>query len=70
MEKVRAWELELENGWAEEGEGVGEKKVNPYPFIKAVKVRRLPTHLQILLFPKRRADDTVGLPMPVLMRIP
>ena len=25
VEKVRAWALELENRWAEEGEGVGEK---------------------------------------------
>ena len=24
-EKMRAWALELENGWVEEGEGVGEK---------------------------------------------
>ena len=24
-EKARAWALEFENGWAEEGEGVGEK---------------------------------------------
>ena len=24
-DKARAWELELENGWAEEGEGLGEK---------------------------------------------
>ena len=37
-----------------------------YPFIKAVKFMRLPGRLKILLFPKRRADGTVGLPMPVL----
>ena len=67
-EKVRAWALELENGWAEEGEGVGEKGY-PYPFIKAVKFMSLPTRLKIRLFPKGRADETVGLPMPVLMRI-
>ena len=24
-EKARAWALELENGWAEEGEGMGER---------------------------------------------
>ena len=26
VERARAWALELENGWAEEGEGVGEKR--------------------------------------------
>ena len=55
-------EQRKENAWANEG--------NPYPFIKAVKVMRLLARLKIRLFPKNRADDTVGLPMPVLMRIP
>ena len=69
-EKARAWALELENGWAEEGEGVGEKGVNPYPFINAVKIVHLPTRLKTRLFPKGSAYGMVGLPMPVLMRIP
>ena len=25
VEKARSWALELKNGWAEEGEGVGER---------------------------------------------
>ena len=25
VEKARAWAVELENGWAEEGEGMGEQ---------------------------------------------
>ncbi len=69
-ERARAWALELKNEWAEEGEGVGVTSMNPYPFIKVIKVMCLPARLKIRLFPKRRADDTVGLPMPVLMRIP
>ena len=48
----------------------GCEKVNPYPLIKAVKVMRLPARLKTRLFPKRHANDTVVLPMPVLMRIP
>ena len=40
-EKVKAWALELENGRAEEEEGMGEKG-NPYHFIKAA-VMCLPT---------------------------
>ena len=51
-----------------EEEGVGER-VDPYPLIKAANIKRLPTRLKTRLFPKGRADGTVGLPMPVLMRI-
>ena len=62
---MRTWALELENGWAER-EKAWVKGVNPYPFIKAVNIKRLPTRL----FPKGRTNGTVGLPTPVLMRIP
>ena len=55
-------EQRKEKAWVKEG--------NPYPLIKAVKVMRLPARLKIRLFPKRHADGTVGLPMPILMRIP
>ena len=46
------------------------KEGNPYPFIKAVKIMHLLVRPKTHLFPKRHADGTVGLPMPVLMRIP
>ena len=62
---MEAWALELENGWAERRKA-WVKEVNPYAFIKAVNIKRLPTRL----FPKGRIDSTVGLPTPVLMRIP
>ena len=52
-----------------EKEGVGER-VNPYLFIRAVNIKRLPTRLKTRLFPKGRADGAVGLPTPVLARIP
>ena len=45
-------------------------RMNPYPLIKAIIVMRLLASLEIRLFPKRRADGIVGLPMPILMRIP
>ena len=42
-----------------------------YPFIEATKVVRLPTSpLRIAYFPSATIDGTVGLPIPVLMRIP
>ena len=66
---MRTWALELENGEAEK-EKVWVKGVNPYLFIKAVNIMRLPTRLKTRLFPKGRADGAVGLPTPVLMRIP
>ena len=38
---------------------------------KGSKIMRLPTRpKKTSLFPKRRADGTVGLPIPALMRIP
>ena len=52
-----------------EKEGVGEK-VNPYLFIKAANVKRLPICLKTRLFSKGHVGGMVGLPMPVLMRIP
>ena len=55
-------EAEREKAWV--------KKVNPYLFIEAMNIKRLPTSLKTCLFPKGRANGTVGLPMPVLMRIP
>src|SRR3990170_5979445 len=48
-----------------EEEGVG-KRMDPYPLIKTVNVKRLPTHLKNRLFPKGHAGGTVGLPTPVL----
>ena len=69
VERMGAWAPALENGWAE-GRKAWVKEVNPYPFIKAVNIKRLPTRLKTRLFPKGRAADTVGLPTPVLMRIP
>ena len=68
-EKMGAWALELESVWAERREA-RVKEVNPYLFIKAVNIKRLPTRLKTRLFPKARADGAVGLPTPVLMRIP
>ena len=72
MEKANAWALELERTRMDEQrkKKAWVKKGNPYPFIKAVKVMCLPTHLKICLLPKHRAGYTVGLPIPVLMRIP
>ena len=55
-------EAEREKAWV--------KGMNPYLFIKAANIKRLPTRLKTRLFPKSRADGTLGLPMPVLMRIP
>ena len=66
---MEAWALELENGWAEKKEGVGER-MDLYPLIKAANIKRLPTSLKTRLFPKGRASGTVALPTPVLMRIP
>ena len=66
---MEAWALELENGWAEKKEGVGER-MDLYPLIKAANVKLLPTRLKTRLFPKGRIDGAVGLPTPVLMRIP
>ena len=44
---------------------------NPYPFIEATKMVRLPTFLlKIAYFPSVTIDGAVGLPVPVLMGIP
>ena len=63
MEKEKAWVLELERARMDEQrkKKAWVKKGNPYLFIKAVETMRLP---------KRRVDGAVGLPTPVLMRIP
>ena len=59
-----------ENGWA------GKKKAwvkrrSPCPFIRAEETVRLLTCLVNLLVPPGAViDGAVGLPMPVLMRIP
>ena len=55
---MRAWALELENGWAERRKA-WVKEVNPYHFIKVVNIKRLPTLLKTHLFPKGRAGDAV-----------
>ena len=47
------------------------KMGNSYPFIEAMKAVHLPTcPLRIAYFPSARIDGVVGLPIPVLMRIP
>ena len=48
------------------------EKVDSYLLIKAVNIERPPppTSIKTLLFPRGRANDTVGLPKSVLMRIP
>ena len=69
VERMEAWALELENGWAERRKA-WVKEVNPYPFIKAVNIKHLPTRLKTCLFLKGRVDGVVGLPTPLLMRIP
>ena len=66
---MRTWALELENGWAER-EKAWVKGGSPYLLIKAANIKLLPTCLKTRLFPKGRADGMVGLPTPVLMRIP
>ena len=47
------------------------KMGNSYPFIEATEAVRLPTSpLRIAYFPSVTIDGTVGLPIPILMRIP
>ena len=36
------------------------ERVDPYPFIKAANIKRLPTRLKTRLFHKGRADGMVG----------
>ena len=51
MEKIRTSALELKSGRAEEEEKAWVKKGNPYPLIKAVNIKRLPTRLKTRLSP-------------------
>ena len=56
-------------------EGLRKKKawgerMGPYPLIKAVNIKRPLASLKTRLFPRGHANDTVGIPKPVLMRIP
>ena len=69
---MRAWALELEFAEMDKPrrKKARVKGLDLYPLIKAVNIKRLPTHLKTRLFPKGRADGAVGLPTPVLMRIP
>ena len=60
-ERMRTWALELENGKAVR-EKAWVKEGNPYLLIKAVNIKRLPTHLKTLLFP--RAVQTAQLDYP------
>ena len=71
-EETWAWALELE------GARVGKRRKKAwvkmgksYPFIEATKAVHLPTcPLGIACFPSATIDGVVGLPIPVLMRIP
>ena len=67
--RMKTWALEHENGRAKR-EKAWVKKRNPYLLIKAVNIKRLPTRLKTRLFPNATIDGAVGLPIPVLMRIP
>ena len=62
MELERKDKQRKQKAWVKEG--------NPYPFIKAIEIMRLPACPKTRLFPKRHVDGTVNLPMPALMRIP
>ena len=66
---IKTWVQELEVGRVEAEAGVEEKDVS-MPLIKAVNIKRLLMGLKTCLFPRNHADGTVGLPTPVLMRIP
>ena len=46
------------------------KKTDPYPLIKVVNIKCPLISLKLRLFPRGRANGMVGLPKPVLMRIP
>ena len=46
------------------------KKLGPYPLIRTVNIKHPFTSLKTRLFPRDRANGTVGIPKPVLMRIP
>ena len=69
MKEIETWARELKAGKAEEEIGVGEK-TGLYPFIKARNIERLLMGLKARIFPRDRANDTIGLLKPVLIRIP
>ena len=73
MQKVRTWVLELKGVRTDEQrrKKVWVKTRDPYPFIKTVK-KCAPPHLPVKIthFSSATIDGTVGLPIPVLMRIP
>ena len=46
------------------------KKMDPYLLIKAMDIKRPLINLKSRLFPRGRVNGTVGLPKPVLIRIP
>ena len=72
-EKVRTRALELERARMDERrrKEAWEKEENPYLFIKGGR-NCVPPHLpfKIAYFPSATIDGAVGLPIPVLMRIP
>ena len=72
IEKVRTGVLELERARMDERrrKKAWVKEEDPYLFIKAVNIKRPLTSLKTRLFLRGRAKGTVGLPKPILMRIP
>ena len=61
--------------WSSRADGLRRKmawgkKMGPYPLIKTVSIKRPLTGLKTRLFPRGRANGTVGIPKPVLIRIP
>ena len=72
VEKTSAWALGLEQrGMDERKEKAWVKKKRPYLFIEAIKTLRLPTCLmEHARSPLAAIGGTVGLPAPVLMKVP
>ena len=68
-EEMRAWALELKNGGSRR-EGVGERG-EPLSLYKGGR-NYAPPHLPIKIayFPSVTIDGAIGLPIPVLMKIP
>ena len=61
--------------WSSREDGLRKKKawgekVDSYLLIKAVNIERLPTSIKTRLFPRGRANGTVGLPKPIFIKIP
>ena len=67
--KIEAWALELEDGKAEEGRRRGVKDGSLSAYI-GNEYQTPPTSLKTRLFPRGHANGTVGLPKPVLMKMP